>query len=85
MASQERLEKLRHDIAAAQESLDSQKAEWQNEKDAIVGVQNPRPSPKALSSDEERATCEATCSFAPRFATRAFLSCSSSRTWPRKP
>ena len=58
MASQERLEKLRHDIAAAQESLDSQKAEWQNEKDAIVGVQNLKAELESAQLDEERATRE---------------------------
>ena len=58
MASQERLEKLRHDIAAAQESLDSQKAEWQNEKDAIVDVQNLKAELESAQLDEERATRE---------------------------
>ena len=58
MASQERLEKLRHDIAAAQEALDSQKAEWQNEKDAIVGVQNLKAELESAQLDEERATRE---------------------------
>ena len=38
-ASQERLEALRREIATAQEDLDKRKAEWQNEKDAIVNVQ----------------------------------------------
>ena len=58
MASQERLEKLRHDIASAQESLDAQKAEWQNEKDAIVGVQNLKAELESAQLDEERATRE---------------------------
>ena len=58
MASKERLEKLRHDIAAAQESLDAQKAEWQNEKDAIVGVQNLKAELESAQLDEERATRE---------------------------
>ena len=58
MASQERLEKLRHDIAAAQESLDSQKAEWQNEKDAIEDVQNLKAELEGAQLEEERATRE---------------------------
>ncbi|MEC4175256.1 AAA family ATPase [Adlercreutzia sp. R7] len=58
MASQERLEKLRHDIAAARESLDAQKAEWQNEKDAIVNVQNLKAELESAQLDEERATRE---------------------------
>ena len=58
MASQERLEKLRHDIAAAREALDAQKAEWQNEKDAIVGVQNLKAELESAQLDEERATRE---------------------------
>ena len=58
MASQERLEKLRHDIAAAQESLDSQKAEWQNEKDAIVNVQELKSELEGAQLEEERATRE---------------------------
>ncbi len=57
-ASQERLEKLRHDIAAAREALDAQKAEWQNEKDAIVGVQNLKAELESAQLDEERATRE---------------------------
>ena len=39
-ASRERLETLRGEIAAAQDSLDTRKAEWQNEKDIIENVQN---------------------------------------------
>lgn len=58
MASQERLEKLRHDIAAAREALDAQKAEWQNEKDAIVNVQNLKAELESAQLDEERATRE---------------------------
>ena len=58
MASQERLEKLRHDIAAAREALDAQKAEWQNEKDAIVNVQNLKAELEGAQLDEERATRE---------------------------
>ena len=44
-----------------------------------------RPSSKALSSMRSAPPARATCSSPPRFATRAFLSCSSSCTWPRKP
>jgi len=58
MASQERLEKLRHDIAAAREALDAQKAEWQNEKDAIVNVQNLKAELESAQLEEERATRE---------------------------
>ena len=43
---------------AAQESLDSQKAEWQNEKDAIVDVQNLKAELESAQLDEERATRE---------------------------
>ena len=57
-ASAERLEKLRRDIAAAQESLDHQKAAWQNEKDSIVFVQNLKADLEAAQLDEERATRE---------------------------
>ncbi|MEG0911945.1 MAG: type VI secretion system ATPase TssH, partial [Ruthenibacterium sp.] len=38
-ASLERLEILKRDIATAREDLDKRKAEWRNEKDAIVDVQ----------------------------------------------
>ncbi|MEG1561666.1 MAG: Clp protease N-terminal domain-containing protein, partial [Raoultibacter sp.] len=38
-ASLERLEVLKRDIATAREDLDKRKAEWRNEKDAIVDVQ----------------------------------------------
>ncbi len=55
-ASAERLEKLRHDIAAAREALDAQKAEWQNEKDVIVNVQNLKAELESAQLDEERAT-----------------------------
>ncbi len=57
-ASAERLEKLRRDIAAAQEALDHQKAAWQNEKDSIVFVQNLKADLEAAQLDEERATRE---------------------------
>ena len=57
-ASQERLEALRRDIAAAQEALDKQKAEWQNEKDAIENVQNLKSELEGAQLEEERATRE---------------------------
>ena len=56
--SKERLEQLRKDIAAAQESLDARKAEWKNEKDAIVSVQNLKADIEAAQLEEERATRE---------------------------
>ena len=57
-ASAERLENLRRDIAAAREALDAQKAEWQNEKDAIVDVQNLKAELDVAQLDEERAARE---------------------------
>ena len=57
-ASAERLEKLRRDIAAAQEALDHQKAVWQNEKDSIVTVQNLKAQLESAQLDEEKATRE---------------------------
>ena len=57
-ASQERLETLRRDIAAAQEDLDKRKAEWQNEKDAIESVQNLKSILEGAQLEEERATRE---------------------------
>ena len=57
-ASQERLEALRRDIAAAREALDKQKAEWQNEKDAIENVQNLKSELEGAQLEEERATRE---------------------------
>ena len=56
--SKERLEQLRKDIAAAQESLDKRKAEWKNEKDSIVSVQNLKAEIEAAQLEEERATRE---------------------------
>ncbi|WP_251198254.1 ATP-dependent chaperone ClpB [Anaerotardibacter muris] len=56
--SKERLEQLRKDIAAAKEALDSRKAEWKNEKDAIVSVQNLKAEIEAAQLEEERATRE---------------------------
>jgi len=57
-ASQERLEALRRDIAAAQDDLARRKAEWQNEKDVIESVQNLKADIDAAQVDEERATRE---------------------------
>ena len=70
-ASKERLEALRRDIAAAQEQLDARKAEWQNEKDAIVDVQNIKTELDAAQVEEERAAREGDLSRASelRFAT----------------
>ncbi len=56
--SKERLETLRREIAAAQEDLDKRKAEWQNEKDAIVNMQNLKSELDEAQLDEERATRE---------------------------
>ena len=63
-ASKERLEKLRQDIAAAREALDAQKAEWQNEKDSIVHVQNLKAELDSAQLDEEKATREGDLSLA---------------------
>ena len=70
-ASKERLDALRRDIAAAQEALDARKAEWQNEKDAIVDVQNLKTELDAAQVEEERAAREGDLSRASelRFAT----------------
>ena len=57
-ASAERLEALRRDIAAAREALDAQKAEWQNEKDIIISVQNLKAELDSAQQEEERATRE---------------------------
>ena len=56
--SQERLEKLRHDIAIAQEDLDRRKAEWQNEKGAIENVQTLKSELEDAQMEEDRATRE---------------------------
>lgn len=56
--SRERLEALRQEIATARESLDKRKAEWQNEKDAIVNVQNLKADLEGAQLEEERATRE---------------------------
>ncbi len=63
-ASAERLEKLRQDIAAAQEALDHQKAEWQNEKDVIMSVQNLKAELESAQLQEEKATREGNLSLA---------------------
>ncbi len=55
-ASKERLEKLQKTIAAAQDKLDAQKAEWKNEKDVIVKVQNIKADIEKAQNEEERAT-----------------------------
>ena len=55
-ASKERLAALQRDIAAAQESLDARKAEWQNEKDVIVRVQQLKADLDSAQLEEERAT-----------------------------
>lgn len=57
-ASQKRLEALRQEIAMAQESLVAQKAEWQNEKDAIEYVQELKTALDQAQAEEERATRE---------------------------
>ena len=69
--SKERLAKLRRDIAAAQESLDASKAEWQNEKDVIVNIQDLKSQIDAQQLEEERATREGDLSRASelRYAT----------------
>ena len=56
--SKERLEALRQEIATAREALDKRKAEWQNEKDAIVNVQNLKADLEGAQLEEERATRE---------------------------
>ena len=70
-ASKERLEALRRDIATAQESLDARMAEWQNEKDVIVRVQQLKADLDAAQLEEERATREGDLSHASelRYAT----------------
>ena len=57
-ASKERLKKLQKEIASAQDALNSKKAEWQNEKDVIVNVQNIKTELDKARADEERATRE---------------------------
>lgn len=55
-SSKERLEKLQKTIASAQDKLDAQKAEWRNEKDAIVKVQNIKADIEKAQTEEEQAT-----------------------------
>jgi ATP-dependent Clp protease ATP-binding subunit ClpB len=55
-ASAERLEKLRRDIASAQESLAAQKAAWQNEKDVIVTAQRLKAELDEAHLIEDQAT-----------------------------
>ena len=57
-ASKERLEVLRKEMAAAQEELDSQSAEWRNEKDAINYVQSIKADLDNARAELERATRE---------------------------
>ena len=87
MASQERLEKLRHDIAAAQESLDSQRPREVAERKGRHRrrAEPQRPSWK-LQLDEERAPpVRGNLQLASEIRySRAFPSCGS-YTWLRKP
>ena len=55
-ASKERLEQLRQEIATQREILDANKAEWQNEKDAIVLVQELKIELENALLAEEKAT-----------------------------
>ncbi|MEF2846072.1 MAG: ATP-dependent chaperone ClpB [Eggerthellaceae bacterium] len=57
-SSKERLEALRKEISTAREALDAQKAEWKNEKDVIVNVQNLKADIESAQNEEERATRE---------------------------
>ena len=57
-ASKERLENLRKEIAALQDSLTHAKAEWQNEKDVIVNVQNLKEELGQLQNEADAATRE---------------------------
>ena len=57
-ASKERLEVLRKEIARAREELDARSAEWKNEKDVIVHVQELKAELDAAQLEEERATRE---------------------------
>ena len=70
-ASMERLEALRREIAAARESLDQRIAEWQNEKDSIVNVQDLKTKLAEARAEEERAEREGDLSRASelRYAT----------------
>lgn len=57
-ASKKRLEDLRQEIASAQDDLTKKKAEWQNEKDVIVNVQNLKSDLETAQKEEEWATRE---------------------------
>ena len=57
-ASAARLEALRKEISNARAALDSQKALWKNEKDAIVSIQSLKADIEAAQLEEERATRE---------------------------
>ncbi len=63
-ASQERLAVLQQEIAAAREDLDARKAEWRNEKDVIVHVQELKTQIDDARAEEERATREGNLSAA---------------------
>ena len=54
-ASKERLENLRREIASSKEDLAARTAEWQNERDVIVDVQNLKSELDAAQAEEERA------------------------------
>ena len=57
-ASKERLENLRKEIADVQSKLDSQKAQWQNEKSSIDTVQKLKSQIDEAKTAEEKATRE---------------------------
>ncbi|MBP5314067.1 MAG: AAA family ATPase, partial [Eggerthellaceae bacterium] len=56
--SAERLENLRKEIAETRVELDKRKAEWKNEKDVILNVQDLKAQLDAASVEEDRATRE---------------------------
>ena len=56
VASKERLETLRKEIATTREKLDGMKAKWQNEKGAIDQVQDLKRRIDDAKTEEERAT-----------------------------
>ena len=62
--SQERLDKLRQDMAGVQEQLTAMKADWSNEKDAIGEVQRLKSELEQTRLDEERAAREGDLSLA---------------------
>jgi len=62
--SMERLEALRKEIASATDELAKRKAEWHNEKDVIVSVQNLKAEIDAAQVEEEKATREGDLSLA---------------------